>query len=81
MAILITKGTKLTCEGGHHIATATRDIEAGEKTSVSQFDWLIDPPKKLKEACPVCGAPYVRPGRHTHVGIFAQLHTPEGWKP
>lgn len=81
MAVLIAKGTKVTCENGHHIATANKDIETGDKTKITDFDWLIDPPRDgafMDETrCPVCDAPYVR-----SVGIGSgAVHTPDGWLP
>lgn len=63
-------GEAVTCELGHPIARAARDIVKGEAAfSPGQFEWLIQEPLPL-DVPPTCscGAPFFRAGRYHFEG-------------
>jgi hypothetical protein len=76
--LILQKGKWMTCENGHPIAKARRDIHSEEVLEPSDFDWAIDVPEDNSdvEPCPKCGADYIRESGWT--GLMP--HTEEGWK-
>ena len=76
--LILRKDEWMTCENGHAIAQARRDIQTGDTLMPSDFDWVIDPPGDGSDItpCPKCGAAYIRES-----GLTGHMpHTAEGWK-
>ncbi len=74
----LRKGDQLTCTGGHHIATANRDIWRGELISTADFDWIGPVPARHSnvEPCALCGGRYI--AGNPVDGHFAR--TQAGWQ-
>ena len=66
-------GEQITCENGHEICSAAKDIHLGTTVSVESFqDWKIEAPKvgdAIDGRCPICGAYWMnKTGWELHVG-------------
>jgi hypothetical protein len=59
VTIYARKGERVTCEGGHHIATFARDVMYHEVMMPDMFCYIMDGvPNKIGERlgnCPACG--------------------------
>ena len=77
MALYIHEGELITCENGHPICRAARDIRAGDSmhTVVQDFyDWRQAMPQlgtPLPISCEVCGEMWIN--------YYSDLHTSLGW--
>jgi hypothetical protein len=81
MSLIMRAGETMTCESGHRIATAKKDISTGETCDPDQFDWHVAEPASGDDVtpCPICGADYMRAQGGVYF-VWLRPHTEEGWK-
>lgn len=73
MALYAKAGETVTCELGHRIARASRDLVMYEvMLTLGQFDWIVEEPMQgqIIPNCS-CGAKWWR---------FGELHFEGGWR-
>lgn len=79
---IISAGTQITCENGHHIMSAARDVSFLRKQDVGNdwTDWQQPAPELgtfLPLRCDKCQAEWMRMSRDKR----PQWHMAEGWRP